>query len=295
VIDTYTCDIHSLKNLKFNNLQSSNDNMFRNKISYNLTKNFIKRNQNCMIVLSNKKYFDKAIDTIKDIRHIGKWSGDLVFVYGDDIGLNDLKKIDEYCVIPKYFPDLELSEIVNKLHIKPYKELNRKLGKLFCFHKFHLFDTYFKNWNKVFYLDCGMRIYNPIQPLFDNKCGNNLLANSDSQPTFKWKLSGQFNPETFPEVYQELSNNFNLDIDYFQSTILLYNTKIIQDNTKQILIDLLFKYFNGITNDQAIMNLHFNCQLKIWKQVSLKKKDKYFYDYKVRRGKKKNDYVMTKI
>ena len=286
-IDSYTCDIHILSNP--NNLTNSS------KINtYNtMTTNFIKRDHNCVIVLSNQKYFEKCKNTIKLIRDIGKWTGDLVFVYGDDITIKNIQEIQKYCIIPKYFPDLDLKEVIDKLNQKPYKGLDFKLRKMFCFHKFYLFDTYFKNWNKVFYIDCGMKIYNPIQPLFDTMCKNNLLANSDAQPTHKWKLSCQFNSKSYPEVYKELENEFELDIDYFQSTILLYNTKIIKEDTRQNLINLLDKYFIGFTNDQAIMNLYFNCQLKIWKQVPLKKKDMYFYDYKIR--KKNSNYIMTKI
>ena len=35
---------------------------------------------------------------------------------------------------------------------------------------------------------------------------------------------------------------FDLNVDYFQSTILLFNTKIIKEDTRQNLINLLYIY-----------------------------------------------------
>ena len=293
-IDTFTCDIHIL-NIA-NNYSDQNHNDVQNIVREHLEMtNYLKHNQNCVVVLSNKKYFNKAINTIKKIREIGNWDGDLVFVYGNNITKEDLEELQTYLVIPKYFPDFDLSQIELKLKDRKYKGLDRKLGKMFCFHKFHLFDPYFKHWNKIFYIDCGMQIHQNIRSFFDVKCGKNLLANSDAYPKYRWKLAGQFNPDSYPEIYKSLSTRYNLNVDYFQSTILLYNSKIIQNDTKYILKNLLDTYFIGFTNDQAIMNLYFNCEINIWKQIPFKKDNKLLYDYKARTGNKKNNYIMTKI
>lgn len=281
-----TCDIHKLNNISIS--KNNNCNLQQNKQGKIL-------NKNCVVIVSNNNYFDKALNTIKNIREIGQWSGDLVFVYGNDISKTQLESLQDYHIIPKYFKDIYLDDIVKKLKNKPYKGLDRKLGKLFCFHKFHLFTNYFKFWNKIFYIDCGMRIFKPINSFFDIDCGGNLLANSDAQPKYRWKLKGQFNSGEYPDIYQTLESNFKLNIDYFQSTILLFNTDIINDNIFNRLVELVKKYFIGFTNDQAIMNLYFTCEKNIWKQIPLHINEQYLYDYKSRRGRRPQDYIMTKI
>ena len=300
--DNKSCDINRLVGTNLNDINrlvGTNLNDINNLISINNNNNIDNDNilmrERCVVLVSNNKYFFKAKNTIKDIRNIGEYNGDLVFVYGDDISKNQLEELQTYHVIPKYFKDIDLREVLNKLNTRPYKGLDRKLGKMFCFHKFYLFDLYFKKWRKIFYLDCGMNIYKPIEPFFHINCDNKVLANSDSQPKYKWKLNIQFNQNSYPEIYQKLSQNFELNIDYFQSTILVYDTNIIEYDTFDRLRNLLYEYPIGMTNDQAIMNLLFNCQLKIWEQVPLKRKNNYLYDYKTRRKRTRGDYIMLKI
>jgi hypothetical protein len=287
-----SCDINYLDNPKNSNQLTDSSQSFTNN-NNNITIN--NNMSHCVVIVSNNKYFPRALETIKSIRNTGAYNGSLVFVYGNDITKQQLEMLQDFFVIPKYFQDINLNPIVQKLQEKRYNGLDRKLGKLFCYHKFHLFNTYFKKWKKIFYIDCGMRIFKPIQPFLEIDCQNKILANSDAQPKYRWKLSGQFNSNSYPDVYNQLSQEFKLNIDYFQSTILLYDTNIINKNTYQDLVDLLQKYFIGLTNDQAIMNLLFNCKLNIWEQVPLKFNNQMMYDYKKRPGHSHRDYIMLKI
>jgi hypothetical protein len=111
---------------------------------------------------------------------------------------------------------------------------------------------------------------------------NTLLAHSDAYPTYQWKLSCQFLEDT----------HFHLDIDYFQSTIMLFDTSIIEDDTFQQLYELTEKYPISTTNDQGILNLYFNCIKKKWKQIVLQDETTYYYDFCVRNSDK--PYIMTK-
>jgi hypothetical protein len=291
VIENETCDIHKLEHYdnSINKLNNTYTTLTNNEM------NNINQEKRCVVVVSNNNYFHKAKKTIEDIRTTGQWKYNLVFVYGNDISKNQIEELQEFHVIPKYFKDIDLSEIVNKLKKKPYNGLDRKLRKLFCFHKFHLFTNYFKFWDKIFYIDCGMRIFKPIEPFFNINCNNKILANSDAQPKHRWKLRGQFNNTSYPNIFHELETKYKLDVDYFQSTILLYETKIITNEIFNRLIELVQKYFIGFTNDQAIMNLYFTCEKNIWEQVPLHIDNKYLYDYKSRRGRRPQDYIMTKI
>ena len=48
------------------------------------------------------------------------------------------------------------------------------------------------------------------------------------------------------------------------------------------------------TNEQGIMNLYFNCTLKIWKQIQTKDNETRYYDMWERVSTTKKDFIMLK-
>ena len=246
---------------------------------------------NCIILMCNKSYLIKAKNTINQIREVGKYEDDIVLLIGNDLKDEKLS-IDN--VIIKYFPDIDRRSINEILRYKPVSLDGREFSKSFQWHKIHIFDIYFKQWKKCLYMDAGMHIFNPIDKIVDLDCKNKLLAHSDAYPVFEWKLKIQFDDKQFPELYEELYSNYNLEIDYFQSGILLYDTNIIEDNTTEELLKLSNKYINSKANEQGIMNIYFNCIKQIWEPIKIKDEDQYYYDYWERGNLKCTDYIMLK-
>lgn len=253
-------------------------------------------NDNIIVLLCNKKYLDKCIKTIFDLKTIGKYNkieDKIILIKGDDWDLNNISKeykniIENNCLLI-HFSDLNLDEI-HKKHLEyPYSSpWDNHISKTFQWHKFYIFHSYFKQYKKILYLDVGIKIYSDIHPLFKIDCTNKLLAHSDAYPYQNgWKLKIQFEMEANKDCAVQLENNYNLDIDYFQSTIMLFDTNIISDNTFDELIKLMNKYPISKTNEQAIMNLYFNCDKKFWKQIPLG-----YYDYMRREN---YNYILTKI
>jgi len=262
-------------------------------------------NKICIVLMCNNvdKYKNETIRTLYELRHIGKYDSDIILMYDDELlCLSDENFKDEFKnnllkmnVILKYFPKIDRSKYINMFKEKPFIEGDkREITKSFQYHKFYLFDEYFKNWNKIFYIDAGMHIFKPIKKMLELDCSNKLLAHSDAYPYFKDKLKCQFEKQAYPEVYQELTKNFNLNIDFFQTGILLFDSSIISKDTFNELIELSEKYFISKTNEQGIMNLLFNCKLKIWKQIQIKDDDTFYYDMWERPKYKKNNYIMLK-
>ena len=245
----------------------------------------------CIVLFSDKAYLNKAINTIKQIRKIGKYKGDLVYFHGNDVSKDDLKLFSKLNVIPKYFPDIQFDK---KTLLKlSQQSIFRK--KRIMLHKIHIFQPYFKNWDRVFYIDAGASIQKRLDPFFKLDCTDKLLANSDAQPTYVWKLYDQFDKTTYPLIYEKLRNDFNLEIDYFQATIMMYDTNIIKEDTFSTLLNLVSKYPLCNTVDQGILNLYFNGLYHYWKQIPLKyKKKKYLYDFRIRENRKRKDYIILK-
>ena len=107
---------------------------------------------------------------------------------------NEIK--ETYNVEVKYFPDIvfdnNFKEINNNINSD-----GRNKSKSFQWHKMYLFDVYLKKWNYIFYIDCGINILRPIQPILDSKKKDKLLAHNDAYPTMlgKWKLKMRIRPK----------------------------------------------------------------------------------------------------
>lgn len=246
-----------------------------------------------VVFLCDKAYFDKFIYTCSQLLTNGKYIGDICLVIGDDLNndpMLDCDIIKNNNIIIKYFPNIQFSNSFIELQKKIYRQ-SHWFNKKFQFHKLHLFNTFFKKWNYVFYIDCGISIFSDISPMFDEVTENTLLAHSDAYPTYERKLHGQFDKyqKTF---FENLNKTYNLNIDYFQTTIMLFDTVIIKPDTFDNLVNLLLEYPISITNDQGIIALYFTNVQPSFKQITTHNEDTYFYDYSSRD--EKNKYIMLK-
>lgn len=245
----------------------------------------------CVVFVCNKTYFHKFVYTCTQLIENGKYKGDICLVIGNDLLTSDLLKnefIINNKIIIRHFPDIEFS----KDFINVNKTIQCDKTKVFQWHKLHLFNVYFKQWRYVFYLDCGITIFSDITPILYERKPNTLLAHSDAYPTYKWKLHDQFCKYN-KEYFTKLSCKYNLDIDYFQTTIMLYDTKIIEEKTYRKLIQIANQFPISRTNDQGIIALYFTNVCPVFEQLKTHNNHMYFYDYLSRNS--QNKYIMLKL
>ena len=248
----------------------------------------------CVVFVCNKPYFTKFIYSCSQLILNGKYTGNICLVVGDDLYNDDMLKCEFILnnnIIIKHFPDIQFSD--EFLNIQ--RVLNRLpawFSKQFQFHKLHLFNIYFKKYDYIFYLDCGMTIFSDISPILNEITENTLLAHSDAYPNYEWKLHNQFD-RTNRKYFNKLNYTYDLDVDYFQTTMMLYDTRIIYDDTYDNLFNLLIEYPISITNDQGIIALYFTNIKPLFKQIKLKNDSTYFYDYMLRNENHK--YIMLKM
>ena len=138
-----------------------------------------------------------------------------------------------------------------------------------------------------------MKIFDDISPMLKLISENTLLAHSDAYPTYNWKLHTQFS-DNDNIVRRRLFKKFDLNIDYFQTGIMLYDTNIIEEETYNNLVELSHTFPISKTNEQGIMNLYFNCIKNNWKQLPLKNNETNFYDYWCR-DKTNTNYIIVKV
>lgn len=224
----------------------------------------------CVVFVCNTAYWQKLLNTMKQLVSIGKYKGDIVVVIGDDKNEKteeiNLSKYIGRNIIVKKFPEINFGNDFNK-YFKNLKRHQRWTWSGFQYHKYYVFDKYFKKWDNIFYMDSGIKIYKDINPMLKLFKKNTLLAHSDAWPKYKWKLDNQF--DKTQDKFNELKKEFNLNVDYPQSTIMLYDTNIIKDNTLNNLIELTKKYPISITNDQGIIALYWTSIDKKWEQIEL--------------------------
>lgn len=226
------------------------------------------------------------------LRHEGQYTGDICLVIGDDLKDQPILQdpiLGYIGVTIQYFPNFFFPEEVDN-RMASLDRPPHWYPKKFQYHKFHLFNPFFKRWRKLFYMDCGITVFRPIQPLLDCWKENAVLAHSDAYPTYEWKLHTQFVP--LSPYIEELNQTYDLTVDYPQTTILLYDTNIIEETTEQELYNLMLRFPNSITNDQGIIALYFTNVRKLWNQIPTGNESLNFYDYMDRHNGK--PYIMLK-
>jgi hypothetical protein len=243
----------------------------------------------CVVFVCNKRYFGKFTETLEQLTTKGNYHGNICLIIGDDLvgsPLLKIKKLTDHNVIVKHFPDLQFTPefLASASRLPNY-------DKLFQFHKLYLFDTYFKQWQTIFYMDCGMEIYSDIHPILATKKPGTLVAHSDAYPSFNWKLRDQFT-KGIGDYYDQLAARFNLDLDYFQTTIMIFDTSLIETNTFDNLYNLTLQYPISHNNDQGIIALYFTTIVPAWQQIPLKNGETYLYDF-MKRG-RPGPFIMIK-
>lgn len=249
-----------------------------------------------LVLVTDRAYVDRYRYTLEAARGIGKWDRHIVCLAGPDIaddpGFMALNL--KHGVEIKKFPEIDTTALMAKIGTPFAKGLGNEYRKRFQYHKFHLFDPWFQQWDYVFYLDCGLHIYGNLNRFTKFKYTPGLYyAHCDNYPRFKTCLRDQFEPR---EPYiSRLEASINLDHQGFQTTVQIFHTDLLASDMdiKAELIGLMNKYPIALTNDQPITNILFNGIMNCWRWLPIWDSEGYLYDYFGRFEPAKN-YVMTK-
>jgi len=247
----------------------------------------------CVVFVSDFNYLHKFVKTALTLRHEGRYEGDICLIVGDDLKDHPVfqEQIFQYLRIQvQHFPNFVIPD--ETLHtMATLDRPEHWFPKRFQYHKFHLFNPFFKQWRRIFYMDCGITIFGPIQPILECWQENKVLAHSDAYPTYEWKLHNQF--VGLSPYIDQLRERYNLSVDYPQTTILLFDSNLIQETTEKELYQLMLQYPNSLSNDQGILALYFTNIRPLWKQIPTGNEYINFYDY-MNRGDGK-PYIMLKM
>jgi len=242
-------------------------------INVTIPETVIKENNDTVFALvTDLNYFNKAKRTIIDLRSKGNWTKDIVLVT-IDFNLNSNFK-DFYNIIETKFPKIDKSQLLNKIGNEGFVDTTdkREINKLLQWEKLHIFDDYFKKWQRVIFVDAGLRILDDVKYLLELDYKDKILAPKDgkineNQP-FKCQLSND-KPELIDLIKQDLGD-YIFDSNYMLNCIWIYDTNILNLCDKNQLIEAMNKYTLCKTNEMGIMNLLFHFKYKLWEPFPIK-------------------------
>jgi hypothetical protein len=222
-----------------------------------------------VVTLTDQNYFYKVKRTILDIRSRGEWNGDLVLI---TVGFDAPSTfLDYYKITPFRVEHINTNELVEKYKKCPIRPTcdNREFAKLTQWDKFYVFDTFFFQWDKVIYLDAGLRVLDRIQYLADLPCENAIIAPDDS-PSYDGnkRFGGIIETDRNPEVVDALWKEYDPSIllsRYFLNCIWMYDTSLLKTVCFNDFVHAMNKYPICRCNEMTIMNLLLTFKHKVWK------------------------------
>lgn len=232
-----------------------------NVIDINNTNN----DKTVFVIVTDTLYFNRAKKTVIDLRSKGRWLGDIVLIT-IDFSLSDNFK-DFYNVIEVTFPQIDKTKLLSKIGENGFTNSDkREINKLNQWEKLHVFDDYFMEWNRVVFMDAGLRVLDDVKYLLDLDYKGKILAPKDGKlyenQSFKCQLSFD-NLELIEKVKTDFGNIIFDDI-YFLNCIWIYDTNILNICDKNQMIEAMNTYTLCRTNEMGIMNLLLNFKYNLW-------------------------------
>ena len=221
-----------------------------------------------VVTLTDQRYFNRAVQTIIDVRTRGGWTSDFVLItvgWDAPSDFTDCHKVT--CFRVEHIDTDALVEKYKRAPIRPTCD-NREFAKLTQWDKFYVFDTYFAQWDRVVFLDAGLRVFDKIQLLIDLPCEGSIMAPDDAAPYDTRKRFGAIietdrNPEVVHKLFEEYDSSI-LDQRYFLNCIWMYDTALLTTIAFSELVDAMNAYPICRCNEMTIMNLIFTFKYKVW-------------------------------
>jgi hypothetical protein len=230
----------------------------------------------CAVFVCDKEYFSRFAFTCSQLVTKGNYKGDICLVIGDDLRNNpmlDCDVIKNNNVIVQYFQDITVSQ-QNLVGVNNNISVG---GRKINWQKFHIFNTFFKKWDYVFYLDSGLTIFSDISPMIAEAKENTMLAHAGAGAANTHQLREEF--DQTQGAFATLNETYNLNVNSFQANVMLYDTKLIQQGTFRDIYNLALKYPISKTNEQGIISLYFASVKPSFAQIKLGDENINYYDY----------------
>lgn len=216
------------------------------------------------VTLTDSTYYPKADYTIRELQGNGQWTGDIVLIAVD---FNPPPMEGVTVLHTTHINTAAHVERLQKNPIQPMSD-NRHFGKLHQWDKLQVFKEYFRKWERVVFLDAGLRIFWPVTALLDLEWRGKFLAPDDSGhkdngSRFNCQLDLNANPRVTMDLFSEYPRSI-LDEKYFINCVFVYDTSLLDRVTFDELEQTMNRYPISMCNEMGIMNLIFAYKLRVW-------------------------------
>jgi len=237
----------------------------------------------CFVLITDKLYLGKAMVTIQDLRTIGCWDNDVVLITIDFDLDETLQK--QFNLIEVKFPQIDKSNLIQKIGPNGFSNSDkREINKLNQWEKLHVFDEYFLQWNRVVYLDAGLRVLDNIKYLLELDYKNHILAPNDASPNFRpdqiFKYQISYDNEEMVNLLKADLGEQIFEKHHMLNCMWIYDTNILKICNKEMLIEAMNTYILCKTNEMCLMNIMFHFKYGLWKEFPLKASNgKYLFEW----------------
>lgn len=235
-------------------------------------------------LITDNSFFRKAEQTIKDLRTRGKWEGTVVLAT-IDFNLSDEFKT-KYNVIEAKFAPIDKTVLLDKIGPDGFANSDkREIHKLNQWEKLHIFDEYFAQWDRIVFLDAGLRVFDTVDHLLELDWKGKFLAPNDAAPYFHPdKVFRHQLDHAKPELIEQVKADFGNDIfgsQHFLNCMWIYDTDILKICNKNEMIQAMNAYPVCRTNEMTVMNLLLHFKYNLWQEFPIKTKagDKYLFEW----------------
>jgi len=235
------------------------------------------------VTLCDEPYFHKAIQTIRDIRTVGQWKGDLILITVGFTLAEELSK--KYSIQTVSFPLVPTEKLREHYQLNPLSTPTcdgREYKKCTQWEKLHVFDTYFKQWDRVIFVDAGLRILESLELFLSLEWKGRFLAPDDTWNDENKRFRCQVETINTPHILESLVSSYGdlLDQKYFLNCMFLFDTSLLSNTSKEEMIDIMDKYPLWRTNEMGVMNVFFTFHLKVWTPFpTYAKNGKYLFEW----------------
>lgn len=219
-----------------------------------------------IVTLCDQPYLERARQTLSELRSVGHWTGDCVLI-AVDCAVSALPSVEVMEVSPLSTDALQAAYAAFPFQGGDGRHLTRlpQWNKLYAFHPF------FRRWDRVLFLDAGMRVLSPIQPIIDLECTGKLMAPDDSlypeNPEVRFhRLVDPGNGPAYTALLREISPDA-LQSRCFVNSIFLYDTALLDRIPMTELVETMNRYPIARCNEMTIMNLVFAIRHKVWTPI----------------------------
>ena len=236
-----------------------------------------------IVTLCDEPYLHKAIRTIKDIRGVGQWTGDLVLITVGFTLPEDIQKM--FSIKTTSFLPIQTDSLLAHFRANPFTEPTcdgREFKKCTQWEKLHVFDSFFCAWERIIFIDAGLRILDGLDNFLSLEWKGRFLAPDDTWNDESKRFRCQLEIPKNEEHLQVLDSNYGniLDQKYFLNCIFIFDTSLLTTSSKEEMVMIMNTFPIWRTNEMGVMNIFFTFYLKVWTPFpTYAKNGKYLFDW----------------